>query len=780
MTYETISLVEMDDFLRQRRFKPVDLYFRRRPVKEWVYERRLPQNANHFVRVYTTIQRYGGKADQSRDVGKDAIRVQVIYRDEKGETLVSMPKRVNRVSTWRDNLDDRLTEVAESLPKVKMDRRGEPMTLRKKRGNLFWGSRDYPNYKETQPFRAEEKILCSNCNWSWNRSEGGDDLFMCHKCGTDTQVFNSESKDSKQGVAVLYPEDSQVSGVVRFQPVTDGLLISYQIKGLTDGKHGFHIHEYGDLTDGCTSACAHFNPDGDTHGGLETKIRHFGDLGNIVSTNGLSKGYLFLKNGCLDGSKYSILGRMIIVHADPDDLGKGGDEESLKTGNAGKRLACGVIGLADPKDAVDKKAETVRECCQCGKTDGLNTIQAGTYCYDCLPINLGAEDIIYVSPNEEIDIDAKIETIENTGQKVARIDWFETPKGNGFGRAEFENFRDWAYKQGAAYIVVESVPESVNFWKWMGFIEPFGLVEPKDEFLATHLGLNTLIYLAESEAEGGQFAAEDNYDATYGKKQAKIRRRLKNKIMKQNIMGTAANKWSARKSQELKRQYEKACEKAGLASYKGSKTAKQDDLSNWSKQKWTTASGKKSSVTGEPYFPEKAVAALKKRGLYAKAKRQKQKANKAKKNARYSDDIREVVGQFRAEDINQKRSNNIINILLLEWLMVTNEKYDSLTMTKGLVDYIDDSPYDFVRHMQNQDFHSLMPSSHALVPADFLYYLKDKDRDHWSNMKSRAISKERYQIIKEQISVDQFWLSDIHKANYYQWLPRSAINYQNI
>ena len=44
MSYESISLVEMDDFLRQRRFKPVDLYFRRRPVKEWVYERRLPQN----------------------------------------------------------------------------------------------------------------------------------------------------------------------------------------------------------------------------------------------------------------------------------------------------------------------------------------------------------------------------------------------------------------------------------------------------------------------------------------------------------------------------------------------------------------------------------------------------------------------------------------------------------------------------------------------------------------------------------------------------------------
>ena len=303
MSYESISLVEMDDFLRQRRFKPVDLYFRRRPVKEWVYERRLPQNANHFVRVYTTIQRYGGKTDQSRDVGKDAIRVQVIYRDEKGETLVSMPKRVNRISTWRDNLDDRLKEVAESLPKVKMDSRGEPMTLRKKRGNLFWGSRDYPAFKETRRYGSEQ----------------------------------AELEDGRKGVAVLYPEDSQVSGVVRFQPVNDGLLISYKIKGLIDGKHGFHVHEYGDLTDGCTSACAHFNPDGATHGGLDTKIRHFGDLGNIESKDRLAEGSLFLPNGRLDGSKYSILGRMIIVHADRDDLGEGGDEESLKTGNAGKQ-----------------------------------------------------------------------------------------------------------------------------------------------------------------------------------------------------------------------------------------------------------------------------------------------------------------------------------------------------------------------------------------------------------------------------------------------------------
>lgn len=171
------------------------------------------------------------------------------------------------------------------------------------------------------------------------------------------------------GVAVLEPDNSKVSGVVHFADGGSGVAISYHIKGLTDGKHGFHIHEYGDLTDGCTSACAHFNPDNTTHGSLTSKVRHMGDLGNIVSKAGVSKGELYLPKARLDSSKYGILGRMIIVHADEDDLGLGGldaqgrvidqkvHEESLKTGNAGKRVACGVIGLAEPPK---KNAENIK------------------------------------------------------------------------------------------------------------------------------------------------------------------------------------------------------------------------------------------------------------------------------------------------------------------------------------------------------------------------------------------------------------------------------------
>lgn len=150
------------------------------------------------------------------------------------------------------------------------------------------------------------------------------------------------------------------------------------------------------------------------------------------------------------------------------------------------------------------------------------------------------------------------------------------------------------------------------------------------------------------------------YEKTYGKAQAKIRMRLKNSIMKRETHGTKAGQWSARKSQLLKEEYEAACERAGLKPYKGSKTESQKNLSDWSDQDWRTASGGKSSKTGEPYFPAKAVAALKEKGLYAKAKRQKAAATKAgKQHADYSEDIEAVVKKYRSEESQQSH--------LLEW-----------------------------------------------------------------------------------------------------------------
>ena len=146
--------------MRPMRFRPVDLTYRNRPVKEWVYQRPLPSRNNHFVRVYTGINRYGQKQNQSRERGKDAIRVQVIYRDPNGtETLVTQPKRVHRVRGWADNLGARLEEINRNRPQVVFDSRGIPMTLRKGKTGWFWGSRDYPRYKETRPFQVESAPL---------------------------------------------------------------------------------------------------------------------------------------------------------------------------------------------------------------------------------------------------------------------------------------------------------------------------------------------------------------------------------------------------------------------------------------------------------------------------------------------------------------------------------------------------------------------------------------------------------------------------------------------
>ena len=151
-------------------------------------------------------------------------------------------------------------------------------------------------------------------------------------------------------VAVLAENNNGVTGNVLFTEIgtktSTKLKIEYEIYGLTDGKHGFHIHEYGDLTDGCKSACAHFNPFGKEHGGPNSKDRHAGDLGNIVSNNGIAKGVLFDKILSLNFKNPAcVIGRMIIIHKDEDDLGLGGNDESLKTGNAGERISCGVIGL---------------------------------------------------------------------------------------------------------------------------------------------------------------------------------------------------------------------------------------------------------------------------------------------------------------------------------------------------------------------------------------------------------------------------------------------------
>ncbi len=122
--------------------------------------------------------------------------------------------------------------------------------------------------------------------------------------------------------------------------------ITVNIQGLPKGEHGIHIHRTGDLRESCKSLCAHYNPFNKKHGDRKDKERHVGDLGNIkADKDGIVKKKFTDKLVKLRG-KYSVIGRSFVIHANKDDCGKGGDDESLKTGNAGKRIACGVIGYS--------------------------------------------------------------------------------------------------------------------------------------------------------------------------------------------------------------------------------------------------------------------------------------------------------------------------------------------------------------------------------------------------------------------------------------------------
>ena len=141
-----------------------------------------------------------------------------------------------------------------------------------------------------------------------------------------------------------------IKGTVKFSEdlTNNQIKIDLNITGLKPkSEHGFHVHEAGDLSDKCTSMCAHFNPYGSTHGSPDMKKRHVGDLGNIITNNkGEAKYTFYDKIIKLRGKKTNIIGRGLIIHEDKDDCGQGGNPESLKTGNAGKRIACAVIGYS--------------------------------------------------------------------------------------------------------------------------------------------------------------------------------------------------------------------------------------------------------------------------------------------------------------------------------------------------------------------------------------------------------------------------------------------------
>ena len=145
--------------------------------------------------------------------------------------------------------------------------------------------------------------------------------------------------------------DVNITGSLFLEQGPYGVFIKGEILGLGPGRHGFHVHMTGDTGDNCKAAGGHFNPDQQEHSSPRSLSRHAGDLGNILTLQGSPVTFVSLVDSGVtlgDGGERDIAGRAVVVHAGEDDLGLGkGDlaEESKKTGNAGPRVACGIIRL---------------------------------------------------------------------------------------------------------------------------------------------------------------------------------------------------------------------------------------------------------------------------------------------------------------------------------------------------------------------------------------------------------------------------------------------------
>jgi len=161
--------------------------------------------------------------------------------------------------------------------------------------------------------------------------------------------------------AIAIFDTRNIQGNVKFHQCenTNETLVIFNISGLVPGKiQACHIHEYGDESHGCKSLGAHWNPEGTTHGHTCMSIprvkydcsyyeSHAGDLLNNIKADdqGLFRFRYMDPRLKLKGDvSESIIGRSIVIHDGIDDLGLGGNMESLKTGNAGGRMVCAIIG----------------------------------------------------------------------------------------------------------------------------------------------------------------------------------------------------------------------------------------------------------------------------------------------------------------------------------------------------------------------------------------------------------------------------------------------------
>lgn len=140
--------------------------------------------------------------------------------------------------------------------------------------------------------------------------------------------------------ATLSPTSgSNAQGTVRFLQLADGSVqVSVDLTGVPPGVHGFHVHEKGDCGDNGMAAGGHFNPMAVAHGAPNEDPHHAGDFGNVTAdANGAVHVKFTTRSVTVEAGANSAIGHAVILHANPDDL------TTQPTGNAGGRIACGVV-----------------------------------------------------------------------------------------------------------------------------------------------------------------------------------------------------------------------------------------------------------------------------------------------------------------------------------------------------------------------------------------------------------------------------------------------------
>ena len=170
-------------------------------------------------------------------------------------------------------------------------------------------------------------------------------IFILFTMGFFVSCISNQKKESFQepsAICQINPANgTSVHGEVEFFQKNNKVIINVEVEGLSYGLHAIHIHEFGDCSSfDAKSAGGHWNPNNKKHGEWGSESHHKGDIANLFADSSGNSSLKFETDlwclGCKDES-YNILGKSIIIHQGLDDF------HSQPSGNAGKRIGCGII-----------------------------------------------------------------------------------------------------------------------------------------------------------------------------------------------------------------------------------------------------------------------------------------------------------------------------------------------------------------------------------------------------------------------------------------------------